>query len=138
MQQCLLKRRLSFLRKYSDPKLCWSNLASVHYERATFNLLNENEVDLVPKDIPQSRPTERYWARVKSKLRTNGKSARNIKDYQEKWDKQLRPSRKVRSKTYRRTYGRSCEKSGLKFKIKYLFLWYNFFPNNYVSICPFK
>jgi hypothetical protein len=88
--ECLKKRLLPFLRKLGVPTLFWPDLASCHYASDTLDFMNANGINVVPKDmnppnVPQCRPIERYWAKVKDKLRTTQQSATSIKDFKLKW-----------------------------------------------------
>ena len=51
-----------------------------------------NRVESVPKDCnppntPELRPIKRFWAIIKWRLLKISKPAKDIKDFQKKWDK---------------------------------------------------
>lgn len=60
------------------PTLFWPDLASIHYAKDTLSFYQANDINFVPKqdnppNSPELRPIERFWAIIKSYLKTSGK-----------------------------------------------------------------
>jgi hypothetical protein len=91
MKECLKKRILPMIRSHNVPVKFWPDLASCHYAKDTIKWYEDNNVDLIPKNMPppncpQLRPIEQYWAIVKRKLKKNGGEAKDAQQMLQKWN----------------------------------------------------
>lgn len=92
MKECLEKRVLPFIRSHRGPVKFWPDLASCHYSKATMSWYENNEVDVIAKNLnppncPELRPIERYWALVKRNLKKTGGVCSSLSVFQAKWRK---------------------------------------------------
>ena len=76
-----------FIKKYhsNDDNVFWSDLASAHYAEPTIDFLCENLINNVDKpdnsaNMPEVRPIERFWARLKEDVYMNGWEASNLEE----------------------------------------------------------
>lgn len=90
IKECLQKRLLPFITNHDGNTLFWPDLAPAHYANKTLKWYGDNGINYVPKDtnppnVPELRPIERYWAKVKAELRKSGKTVKTKEELKKFW-----------------------------------------------------
>lgn len=90
VMECIKKRLLALARAHDEPPLFWPDLASVHYAKDTLKILEELNIEIVPKELnppnsPELRPIEKYWALCKRQLFEQGGVAENLGEFKKMW-----------------------------------------------------
>lgn len=90
LEECLKKRVWPLIKKHNVRCVFWSDLASCYYAGKVTDWLKAKKVDFLPKDmnpanVPQLRPIEKYWAKMKRKMQTNGKCASDIEEFRRQY-----------------------------------------------------
>ena len=74
-----------FINNYHKDEnyIFWPDLATAHYSKYTQKNPNQLNIKLLPKqcnppNCPKLRPIEKYWAYLKKKIYSNGKSFKNF------------------------------------------------------------
>lgn len=85
--ECLKKRLIPFIRKhYPDGNyVFWPDLASAHYSGNTQKFMREEGINFVPKEfnppnLPNLRPIESFWAKLKQDVYSKGWVPKNFED----------------------------------------------------------
>ena len=80
-----------FIKKnYPDEDyLFWPDLASSHYENSVTELLQQQNIKVLPKErnppnVPQVRPIETFWADLKRRMFENGFKPKTVDDLEKR------------------------------------------------------
>lgn len=90
IKECLNARLLPFIRQHNVPVKFWPDLAPAHYSKKTLLWYQQNQVDVIPKNMnppncPEFRPIEQYWAIMKRYLRKKGKEMKSVNSLKAQW-----------------------------------------------------
>lgn len=84
-EHCVSDKLVPFINEHhqGDDIVFWPDLASAHYANSTLQLLQSLNIPFVPKscnppNIPQCRPVENFWGRLKAKVYKGGWEATTI------------------------------------------------------------
>jgi len=85
MSECLEKRLLPFIRTVhqNDRVVFWPDLASAHYANKVQEYLKSQNIEYVarsdnPANLPEMRPIEDFWAKIKQKVYDDNWHAKSI------------------------------------------------------------
>jgi predicted transcriptional regulator len=85
LSECLEKRLIPFIRTVhqNDQVVFWPDLASAHYANKVQEYLKSQNIDYVaradnPANVPEVRPIEEFWAKIKQKVYDNNWQATTI------------------------------------------------------------
>ena len=88
VEKCLKPKLMKFINKYHNEEkhkvLFWPDKASVHYANDTLKYLDSTGIDYVaygenPTNLPQARPIEHVWSRLKQEVFARGSTFDNLK-----------------------------------------------------------
>ena len=91
-ENCIKTRLNDFINKnYPDRSniIFWPDLASSHYAKTTLALLASLNIPFVkradnPPNLPQCRPIEKFWSKLKSEVYKNGWEAESIRQLKQR------------------------------------------------------
>lgn len=85
LNECIKKRLIPFISKYhaDSQYVFWPDKASSHYAKTVTDYLDANNIQYIPKDLnpanlPESRPIEDFWAKLKRKVYKQDWCAENV------------------------------------------------------------
>ena len=88
LKECVVKRLIPFIKKsYQNAKvLFWPDLATIHYTSAVLDILKQEKVDYInknmnPQNTPKVRGIERHWAFLKRKYKERGIVSKNATSF---------------------------------------------------------